>query len=384
MGQSASTGLSQDSGAPVGYQPEHGPSPLKFKYEDGTWQSLRAKDEAPLGTLLSNGGPLHPKAFNDRSRYIPAPCELPSFQSEEAHIPPLFHGPSSGSQRSSGESPDRFDVQSRYSSAMGTCKGGTGPEDVELGAVVEVYSATSCLWYPAAVTGVDRKPGGLEVLTVYFFVDNEPKQKSVLSGDSQLAPLGTHTGGQLPPGFQRTPSQSRPGHFVYMDATTGIKYATAQLAWRLHFQRLSERGPEGLQTVQCVTGLKKAPLLPVPTPPASEHGTVGGRSDYQPRPLTLAALAELSVAGDLSPHDMSEVSGKVPLPNFSDSLGSQAAYLSYVGASGPDAAPAGPMVDHVGYPILQAAAPRRPQPATSTRGPQHQAWQQDPFSQWRQ
>jgi len=92
--------------------------------------------------------------------------------------------------------------------------------------VVEVFSATANRWYPATVVLAQTGPDGQDILTVRFYMDDEAKQKSMLRSDAHLASLGTYTAGELPPGFKMQPSQSRQGQMVYLDATTGVKYAT--------------------------------------------------------------------------------------------------------------------------------------------------------------
>merc|ERR1719195_146545 len=130
--------------------------------------------------------------------------------------------------------------------------GAQRPAPGEVDSILEVFSATTGRWYPARIVqALPAQPGaeGQEVLTVQFYVDDEAKQKSMYRGDQHLAALGTHLGGELPPGFEIKPSQSRPGQLVYLDATTGMKYASPELAWRLHFDRMAQRPPEGVRTV---------------------------------------------------------------------------------------------------------------------------------------
>merc|ERR1712244_134586 len=113
---------------------------------------------------------------------------------------------------------------------------------------------TAGRWYQARVMGVQTAAtANMDVLTVQFYLDGL-KQKSMYRGDAaQVAPLGAHTGGELPPGFQQRPSHSRRGQFVYLDATTGVKYASPELAWRVHLERLLQHpDAAGTETVAAV------------------------------------------------------------------------------------------------------------------------------------
>merc|ERR1719215_2232099 len=105
-------------------------------------------------------------------------------------------------------------------------------DEWDVGTVVEAYSATLSLWFPAQVTQVQPGHEGpdRDVLTVQFYIDGEAKQKSVYRSDTQLAALGEHTAGQLPPGFTTKASQSRMGQLVYLDGATGVKYGSPDLA----------------------------------------------------------------------------------------------------------------------------------------------------------
>mmetsp|Transcript_13057 Transcript_13057/g.29671 ORF Transcript_13057/g.29671 Transcript_13057/m.29671 type:complete len:549 (-) Transcript_13057:9-1655(-) len=129
------------------------------------------------------------------------------------------------------------------------------------GAILEVYSASAHRWYPARVAQVDEEG----TLTVLFYIDGEAKQKTMGAMDSQLCPYGVHTTGDLPPGFHIKPSQSRPGQVVYLDATTGQKYATPELAWEMHFERLRRAANAGgLETICPGQGFGKQVSTPPP------------------------------------------------------------------------------------------------------------------------
>mmetsp|Transcript_47097 Transcript_47097/g.134859 ORF Transcript_47097/g.134859 Transcript_47097/m.134859 type:complete len:596 (-) Transcript_47097:105-1892(-) len=305
--------------------------------------------------------------------------------------------------------------------------------DWDVGSVLEVYSATAGLWYPAQVTQVQPQPGNEEneVLTVQFYVEDEAKQKSLYRSDAQLAPLGAHTAGQLPPGFTTKASQSRAGQLVYMDESTGVKYGCPDLAWQLYFERLTQRPAAGCQTVCAVPGrgalFAGSSASSPPSSPATQQGfgrvgpvgSPAGISAAPALPLGASAvaaaggpramsLAELQAGGlsqspmgggfgvdesglpcfEASPegvHDLS-MSGKICLPSFGDAMGSQAAYLAYEGKEGADAAAAQaeakilPATNAL-YPSSRGSAPRKAAPPP--RNPQHQTWNEDPFSQWR-
>lgn len=219
-----------------------------------------------------------------------------------------------------------------------------------------------------------------------------------------MAPLGNHVGRELPPGFQTRPSQSRPGQLVYLDATTGIKYASLQLAWRTHFERLLQSTPAvGSVTVNCVQACPVTPSVPNAFTPTSAQ-----------KALTLADLQVHESAGaapDLvlgvkAAMEPGKPRGKVALPSFGDALGSQAAYLGYVsnagcagglGENGGDAAitavaryeapcPPAPitLAEYSGN-RANRALPASMVPKRSLRcNPALQTWQEDPFSQWRE
>lgn len=322
--------------------------------------------------------------------------------------------------------------------------GSTGPAGFAAGSLAEAFSSTTGRWYPAKITDVQRGADGQDVLTVQFYIDDVAKQKSMYRADSQLAPFGSHTGGQLPPGFEMKPSQSRPGQMVYLDMTTGTKYAVAELAWRVHFERMQNRPAVGMETVCALpsTGLSPAAARmspaaaqhPVVQPPQCQTGLQQHQLQHQmyqqqpARPMTLAELqagllpdasdARLGAAGALLPHGVSidmesagsidvvpghamphldptlGTAGKVALPAFGDAMGSQAAYLRYENkectpfSEQPVAAiPLQPVSSAAaaGYRPSPGAAPRRETAPKRGRNfnPALQAWQEDAFSEWR-
>lgn len=236
------------------------------------------------------------------------------------------------------------------------------------GSVVEVYSSSAGRWFPAEVGKVEPQGAGEDVLTVSFYMDDEMKQKSIYRTDSQLAPLGTNTFSDLPPGFETRPSQSKPGQLVYLDATTGTKYASLELAWRLHFQRLKQAPGVGCETVACVGS-------------AASRGKAPPQSDEMaslPSPMRAMKISEL---GQQQTAD--DGSGKVSLPAFGDQMGSQQAYLGYIGAHGRaprDEELVAPTSE--AYQAVNASAPKRPI-KTREVNPALAAWHDDAFSEWR-
>jgi len=238
------------------------------------------------------------------------------------------------------------------------------------GTVIEAFSASADRWFPAQISKIEMRTGDEDVLTVVFYIDDDMKQKSVHRSDVALAPLSTHTFGDLPPGFETRPSQSKPGQLVYLDATTGTKYASLQLAWKLHFERLKQQPACGCATVACV---------PSRGQPASavEHEPISSL----PSPLKAFTLAELGHEPVLTPQEPANSPGKIALPSFSDNMGSQAAYLGYMGTPGEAMAASKPEIA-TAYQAVNASAPKRPI-RTRDVNPALQVWQEDAFSEWR-
>lgn len=115
------------------------------------------------------------------------------------------------------------------------------------GSIVEVYSSSAGSWSVANVIKLAAGEKG-DVLTVQFVTDDGPKQKGLWRCDRHIVPLGSRGGvPELPPGFQVRASRSRPGQEVFLDATTGVKYASLEIAWTMHFERLAKNTPSGLE-----------------------------------------------------------------------------------------------------------------------------------------
>lgn len=290
--------------------------------------------------------------------------DMDSFADSEALTEALQSGLPSNSNHQSMEAPG---LGLGITSAPGApaprgLRPGERPCDKWLpGSVVEVYSASAGRWYPAEVGQVEGQGGGQEdIVTVVFYLGDEMKQKSVYRTDKALAVLGTHTFSELPPGFETRASQSKPGQLVYLDLTTCTKYASLELAWQVHFQRLKQLPAAGCETVAAVPAARPAPLAP-------RRGAVNGGS----------------VPPVMEEDELKEDSGKVALPSFGDELGSQGAYLDYVGAPLAAANRYGkenPMA--AGYQVIHASAPQRPIKIRNV-DPALQTWQDDAFSEWR-
>jgi len=236
---------------------------------------------------------------------------------------------------------------------------------VGVDSIVEVFSASANCWYVGRVMHE-----GNGVLTVLFYLeDGTPKNKSMYRIDQNLALLGTHLSHHLPPGFQVKSSQSRPGQCVYFDATSGVKYASPELAWRVHFERLLKQ-PAGMDTVcEADVGSLQRRTLTI----AELMASSGTPLPVQPA-APPARMAPMD-GTDRGPYAKRDAPGnKAPLPSFGDARTSQSAYLGYMGSTGfvpPD--------DQVGGVLLG----RTPPPPVRVANPMMEAWNKDPFSEWR-
>lgn len=110
-------------------------------------------------------------------------------------------------------------------------------ESWSVGSVIEVYSSSASKWYIAQVVKVGAA-NAPSTLTVQFIGDNgQIMQKSMPRSDMQLAPFGRNTR-QMPPGFQKVASESRPGEFSYQDTSTMTKYQTKEFAWQSYYLKV--------------------------------------------------------------------------------------------------------------------------------------------------
>mmetsp|Transcript_41624 Transcript_41624/g.114770 ORF Transcript_41624/g.114770 Transcript_41624/m.114770 type:complete len:286 (-) Transcript_41624:190-1047(-) len=99
--------------------------------------------------------------------------------------------------------------------------------------VVEVFSNTARAWFVALV--ISETDG---VIAVRFIDhDGKPREKTSFPEDPRIAPLGTHIGKSMPPGFEAVLSASRPGHYSYLDTAELRKYGSLELAWQVHLER---------------------------------------------------------------------------------------------------------------------------------------------------
>jgi hypothetical protein len=306
----------------------------------------------------------------------------------------------------------------------------------EVGSVLECFSASVRQWYPARIMQVELTGDG-EVLTVQFTTDDGPKVKSTYRSDTNLTVFGTHLHDKLPPGFEKRPSQSRPGTSIFFDATTGKKYADSELAWRVHLERLFQQPAAGMQTVHAVpssnggtpcrrgspSSQTSSQMQQQPQRPYfdSEEGYGGGPSgrgspssqmqNQSQRPYsdseegyggnvpqfsTAAAAADPRAKNTIMASASlaaANSNGKVSLPSFGDFNGrqsNQAAYLGYVGSQcGNGSYQSGEASlqqrdDLAQYPTpARVRVPHSQQPPVRARNPALQVWQEDPFSEWR-
>jgi hypothetical protein len=164
------------------------------------------------------------------------------------------------------------------------------------GSILEIYSGSTGRWYPSLLLRVQRGEGTPDVLTMQFWLNaGDAKQKSLYRNDyQQLMPLGSNLEGELPAGFCLKPSQSRPGHSVFQDMTTGMKYQTAELAWQTHFQRLLEQpSATGQETVAHLASSHSMSTL-------QQHGYASGKQEYGHAPaagLTTEYGSDVGQAG---------------------------------------------------------------------------------------
>lgn len=148
-----------------------------------------------------------------------------------------------------------------------------------IGSIVEVFSVTTQRWYVASIVQA-AKSNGPDLLTVQFCRDGGPQMKQIFRTDAYLDVLGSHTAGEIPPGFQTLPSQSRPGQLVYLDTASNKKYSTVDLAWRLHFDRLLKNSP---------CGMAPSTNNPAPMQQSAAHGQPHEGHVQKPPNMTMTA-----------------------------------------------------------------------------------------------
>jgi len=232
-----------------------------------------------------------------------------------------------------------------------------------VGTVMEVFSASASKWYIAQVVQVGNGANA-HMITVQFVGDNgQILQKSMPRSDVQLATFGRNTR-QMPPGFQKVASESRPGQFSYMDSATGTKYMNKELAWENYYAKI-------LKCEQAQQLLKQQPLkseAPVAQPTAqasAELADVAACAERLAAALKPALQAAPTMA--LAPTPAPAVS-PTPAPAPVVQQATDALSDLYAGNHGPD-----PVLAQSLQPAnLQAAAPAQQYPSTSgTPGVHH-------------
>jgi len=334
----------------------------------------------------------------------PPPAGQPSgqrhYREQEGAPPPLRSAPSFAS--SAGSAP----------SCMGGGSVGRQQRTAwQEGDVVEVFSTSGNRWYVASIVQVSN-----QVLTVLFYDEAGPKNKSLYRTDVQLAPLGSNCS-DLPPGFVVKPSQNRPGMMAYLDATTGLKYGTLEMAWQTHFERLLKQPEvEGMETIAApssrgvreqsafaapaAASMPLRPSAPMLAEEDDDFDSVSVFNHQMPMSAPVARFDPPPAAAFRPGAQADGASGKVALPSFGGmgvSNDAQVAYLGHIGAlhnqggSSKDAATDSSPAE-AAYPFPRCAqgmgarcppdAGRR-RPPVRVSSPATQMWQQDPFSEWR-
>jgi len=180
-------------------------------------------------------------------------------------------------------------------------------ESWKVGSVIEVYSSSSAKWYIAQVVKVGAK-NAPSTLTAQFIGDNgQILQKSMTRSDVQLAPFGRNTR-QMPPGFQKVASESRPGDFSYQDTSTMSKYQTKEFAWQSYY----------LKVLKCEQAQQ---LL------AQQHGAPPPSQASKPAPT-------MSLAQQPMPAAQAKVQSLTPEPYVGGPQSASEAYASYATSAG--------------------------------------------------
>lgn len=180
--------------------------------------------------------------------------------------------------------------------------------------VLEIYSGSTGRWYVAHVVWV-ASSGGPDILTLQFYPEEGAKNKALYRNDHQLAPLGVHTAGTMPPGCIVVPSQSRPGQSSFVDASTGVKYETVDQVWKIHLERLGAAAAP--QAPQGVNGL--APPTHSPAQPPAQHipEAFTHMLPHLQAHMGSSAAAVAVAAATAAPR---EAGGKVALPSFGEQI----------------------------------------------------------------
>merc|ERR1711892_65271 len=105
---------------------------------------------------------------------------------------------------------------------------------MQVGSVIEVFSATTSKWYIAQLVEVGENANA-HMITVQFVGDTGQVMQMTMPRDcTQISAFGTNTR-HMPPGFHKVASQSRPGEVSYQDSASGLKYQTNELAWQNYY-----------------------------------------------------------------------------------------------------------------------------------------------------
>jgi len=186
-----------------------------------------------------------------------------------------------------------------------TPRNGVSEQALGVGGVAEVYSATAKRWFTGLVTAESPDK---QMLTVHFVNAGAMQQKSLPPSNPQLAPFGTHERG-IPHGFLVAPSTSRPGQVSYVDMSTGVKYGTLCLAWRIHLERLLQSLMNGPPTVTEDSSSESKSF--------SWSGAMAAVSP--PAPPAASPSVALPSPADSSPHGGDRAAGLVELVSVQDS-----------------------------------------------------------------
>jgi hypothetical protein len=287
----------------------------EYHAESNVWYAPRAGD-SPYQAYHGNAnleGPYddQPPTNPSLSQQQSMPHQAPAFAYAPVNNTANFGAPASSGPGSPERQQAQHDITDRSS--------------WKIGSIVEVYSDSACSWHVARVIGVNSEVGA-DVLTVQFIAEDGPKTKSVYRSDSKIVALGSRNGGgcELPPGFQLKASQSRPGQSVYYDATTGMKYSSADIAWTVHFERLAQQSnPCAEVTVANLADARLsvcAPMAPMGTAlmeppsqqqsyraphslegPASSCRSEGPQVPQAPQAMSLAQLMNMKKASNPIP-----------------------------------------------------------------------------------
>jgi hypothetical protein len=250
------------------------------QYQEPLYSGMVTADEPIMGVPISQQLP-----HGNQHMPPPPPPQPQQQQQQQQQMPPHQAPPPQDSARAQGANAGKMNVQDELQMRQSWA----------VGSVIEVYSSSASKWYIASVVKVGAKGAPL-TLTVQFIGDNgQIMQKSMPRSDMQLAPFGRNTR-QMPPGFQKVESASRPGEFSYQDTNTMTKYQTKEFAWQCYYQKV----------LKCEQAQQ---LL------AQQHGAPPSTPNEAPKPAPTMSLAPppSKVGGSLSPDLYAGASGPDPI-----------------------------------------------------------------------